>query len=85
MTTKDPFVTEVARIIRERRPDLHGPKTVILVSGRFHRAAKKELKRMNAQLLGDVVTKARILVFRGVEVLPVSWLSDYEFEIRPPV
>jgi len=83
---KNPFVTEVTRIIRKGMPRRYGQRTVILASERFYREAKEELCRQNEILGRDIVpSESETIRLREALLLPAPWLSDYEFEIRPPV
>jgi hypothetical protein len=79
---KNPFVKEVLRIIQEELACRFNSRTIVLVSGNFYKAAGAELAIRN-QILGlDLTTSEGHVVLRGVHLLPVGWLSDYEFEVR---
>jgi len=80
----DPFVREVIRIIKESTPGKWGKHTIVLVSRRFYNAAIKEIERQNVFGKLAEYPHNQILVV-GILIFPVWWLSDYEFEIRPPV
>jgi len=87
---KDPFVTEVMRIIRREfyRVPKRDRKTVILVSQRFHHAAIKNIRRVNQTLGIDFIRdddKSECFTFKGLLLAPAPWLTDYEFEFRLPL
>lgn len=84
MTIRDPFVTEVIRIIKKCHPRVYGKRTIVLVSRRFYDAACEEVETLNREVWGRVSTKRDVLLVDQVLALPAPWLSDYEFEIRPP-
>lgn len=78
--TQNPFVNEIIRIIREKP---HNSRDIILVSHRFSEEAKKEVDKRNA-ILGITHTRPVGLLVDQVLCVPIHWLTDYEFEIRPP-
>lgn len=78
------FVREVCRIIRKKSPAAYGENPVVLVSERFFDEASEDLTERN-KLLGlvDLPAGTKYLHVSRALVVPVPWLSDYEFEIRP--
>ncbi len=90
---KNPFVTEVVRIIKKQRP-YSKKHAIILVSQRFFKEATQTMEDLyNAQEPAiqeflDVFDKNRNknnpMCICHTPIYPVTWLSDYEFEIRLP-
>lgn len=79
---KDPFVAEVVRIIMECYPIKYGRRTLVLVSRKFYDAACIEAARIGSERFGSNATDVDSLLVCHTETIPVSWLKDYEFEIR---
>ncbi len=80
---RDPFVTEVIRIIKKHPLCLLVPHAVVLVSFQFYHAALKQVDITNKEVLGYTRGKNDSLwVANKLVALPVSWLRSYEFEIR---
>ena len=79
---RDPFVTEVVRIIRKSRPRKYGPRAVVLVSRKFYDATCREITRINKEAFGFETKSTDFLFVSGIDTVPVSWLGGYEFEIR---
>ena len=84
MPIKGPFLVEMERIIRLERPSKHGPRTAVLVSPRYYREVKDFLEDWNDEFGGPCLKTASILL-RGCLLAAAPWLTDYEFEVRPPV
>ena len=83
MIKRDPFVTEVLRIIKEHPLCRRIPRAVVLVSHKFYNAALKQVDIYN-NTSGYVRQKNdSLLILQALIAFPVPWLGDYEFEIRP--
>ena len=84
--TEDTFATEMRRILLNgflSRP-YWDKRTLILVSKRCYKVFLDLVNRHN-EILGLQNFSSAFLAYRGLQVVPARWLSDYEFEIRPPV
>ena len=90
----NPYVQEVIRIIKKKNPH-HTRHSIILVSLRFFREAKQAIKNLYdaqepaLQEFLDVFDENHdkenpITYICHTPIFPVSWLGDYEFEIRKP-
>lgn len=80
---KGPYLSEVTRIILKEHPYGYGPKVVVLVSARFAKEAGEYVKKTD-EIYGAQHNGPTYLRLRGSLISPAPWLSDYEFEIRPP-
>ncbi len=60
-------------------------RTIVLVSEDFLYAAEEELDGVQSDFPSPLdLSRDRKVFIGGMLVLSVPWISDYEFEIRPP-
>ncbi len=85
LPAKSPYLTEVMRIILKELPYKYGKKVLILASKRFFKEAAEYVNVCNEEWgIYTADTPVNFLRLRGMVVVAAPWLTDYEFEIRPP-